>query len=116
MPNLTIAMLATVILVSASSTSAQESTRSTPTKVALENDKVRVNETWSKPGEKNSMMARSDRVIVQLNAGKQRFLCKDGKTEELEFKAGSVNFRKADNCQNENIGKTDTHSFVITIK
>ena len=116
MPNLTIAMLATVILVCASSASAQESTRSKPTKVALENDRVRVNETWSKPGEKNSMMARADRVIVHLNDAKQRFLCKDGKTQEVEFKAGSVHFRKADNCQNENIGKTDTHSFIITLK
>ena len=102
MPNLIIAMLVTMILVCARSTSAQDSTRSKPNKVALENDKVRVNETWSKPGEKNSMMARSDRVRVQMNAGKQRFLCKDDKTEEIEFKAGSVQFRKADNCQNEN--------------
>ena len=85
-------------------------------KVRLDNEKFRVVETWAKPGEKNEMKARSDRVIYSVNAGKQRVRWGDGKTEEVEFKAGDVRFRKADTSQSENIGKTETHNLVISVK
>ena len=85
-------------------------------KVRLDNEKFRVVETWAKPGEKNEMKARSDRVIYSVNAGKQRVRWADGKTEEVEFKAGDVRFRKADTSQSENIGKTETHNLVISVK
>ena len=62
------------------------------------------------------MKARSDRVIYSFNAGKQRIRYSDGKTEEVEFKAGDLRFRKADKSQSENIGKTETHNLVITAK
>jgi len=95
----------------------QEQTKGqSTTKVRLDNDKFRVVETWAKPGEKNEMKARSDRVIYSFNAGKQRIRYSDGKTEEVEFKAGDVRFRKADKSQAENIGKTETHNLVITVK
>jgi hypothetical protein len=86
------------------------------TKVRLDNEKFRVVETWAKPGEKNEMKARSDRVIYSFNSGKQRIRYSDGKTEEVEFKAGDVRYRKADKSQSENIGKTETHNLVITAK
>ena len=95
----------------------QEQTKGqSTTKVRLDNEKFRVAETWAKPGEKNEMKARSDRVIFSFNAGKQRIRYSDGKTEEVEFKAGDVRFRKADKSQAENIGKTETHNLVITAK
>jgi uncharacterized protein (DUF2147 family) len=95
----------------------QEQTKGqSTTKVRLDNEKFRVVETWAKPGEKNEMKARSDRVIYSFNAGKQRIRYSDGKTEEVEFKAGDVRFRKADKSQAENIGKTETHNLVITAK
>jgi hypothetical protein len=86
------------------------------TKVLLDNEKYRVVETRAKPGEKNEMKARSDRVIYSFNAGKSRVHHPDGKTEDVEFKAGEVRFRKADKTQSENIGKTETHNLVITAK
>ena len=85
------------------------------TKVLFENEKYRVVETRAKPGEKNEMKARSDRVIYSFNAGKSR-VHSDGKTEDVAFKAGEVRFRKADKTQSENIGKTETHNLVITAK
>jgi uncharacterized protein (DUF2147 family) len=95
----------------------QEQTKGqSTTKVRLDNEKFRVVETWAKPGEKNEMKARSDRVIYSFNAGKQRIRYSDGKTEEVEFKAGDVRFRKGDKSQAENIGKTETHNLVITVK
>jgi uncharacterized RmlC-like cupin family protein len=86
------------------------------TKVRLDNEKFRVVETWAKAGEKNEMKTRSDRVIYSVNAGKQRIHYSDGKTEEVEFKAGDLRFRKADKSQSENIGKSETHNLVITAK
>ena len=95
----------------------QEQTKGqSTTKVRLDNEKFRVVETWAKPGEKNEMKARSDRVVYSFNAGKQRIRYSDGKTEEVEFKAGDLRYRKADTSQSENIGKTETHNLVITAK
>ena len=82
----------------------------------LENEKYRVVETRSKPGQKNEMKARADRVIYSFNAGKSRIHYPDGKTEDVEFKAGEVRFRKADKSQSENIGKTESRNLVITAK
>ena len=88
----------------------------TMTKVLLDNDKFRVVETRAKPGQKNEMKARSDRVVYSFNAGKSRTHYADGKTEDNEFKAGEVRFRKAAKSQSENIGKTETRNLVITAK
>jgi hypothetical protein len=86
------------------------------TKVLFENEKYRVVETRAKPGDRNEMKARQDRVIYSFKAGKSRVHYPDGKTEDVEFKAGEVRFRKAGKSQTENIGKTDTHNLVITAK
>ena len=83
------------------------------TKVLFENEKYRVVETRSKPGQKNEMKARQDRVIYSFNAGKSRVHYPDGKTEDVSFKAGEVRFRKADKTQSENTGKTENHNLVI---
>jgi uncharacterized protein (DUF2147 family) len=86
------------------------------TKVLFENDKYRVTETRAKPGEKNEMKERRDRVIYSFNAGKGRTHYPDGKKEDFEYKAGEVRFRKADKIQTENIGKTETRNLIITAK
>ena len=86
------------------------------TKVLFENEKYRVVETRSKPGEKNEMKARQDRVIYSFNAGKSRVHYPEGKTEDVSFKAGEVRFRKADKTQSENTGKTENHNLVVTTK
>ena len=95
---------------------AQQNAGQSTTKVLLDNDKVRVVETWAKPGEKNEMKIRPDRVTYHFNAGKQKVHYPDGKTEVLEFKAGSVLFRKGGTNQTENTGNTETRNLVINIK
>jgi hypothetical protein len=87
-----------------------------PAPVLFENERVRVVETRTKPGEKNAMQDRPDRVTYRFNAGKQRVHYPDGKTEDSEFKAGSVVFRKRGTSSTENIGKTETHNLVINLK
>ena len=84
--------------------------------VLFENEKVRVTEGRIKPGEKNEMMKRNDRVNVAIKASKTRVHYPDGKTEDRDRKAGDVQFNKAGTSQTENIGKTETRSVIVTLK
>jgi len=84
--------------------------------VLFENERVRVIETRIKPGEKNEMKMRNDRVNVAINASKVRVHYPDGKKEDLDRKAGSVRFNKAGTSSAENIGKTETRSVIVTLK
>ena len=84
--------------------------------VLFENEKVRVTEGRIKPGEKNEMMKRGDRVNVAIKASKTRVHYPDGKTEDRDRKAGDVQFNKAGTSQTENIGKTETRSVIVTLK
>ncbi len=84
--------------------------------VLFENERVRVVETRIKPGEKNEMKMRPDRLNIHIKAGKFRVHYLDGKTEDFDQKAGSVRFNKAGTSSTENIGKTETHTVVVTLK
>ena len=94
---------------------AQE-TKTKAANVLLENEKVRVVESRIKPGEKNEMKMRSDRINVSIKAGKVRVHYADGKKEDFELKAGSVRFNKAGTSSTENLGKTETHTVIVTPK
>jgi hypothetical protein len=87
-----------------------------PGKVLFENERVRVTETRIKPGEKNEMKMRSDRVNVHIKAAKFRVHYADGKTEDFDQKAGSVRFNKAGISSTENIGKTESQTVIVTLK
>ena len=87
-----------------------------PAKVLLENERVRVNETRVKPGQKNEMKMRDDRVTVPMTNAKFRFYYPDGKTEDVEYKTGNPIFRKKGISQAENVGTTESHSLIINLK
>ncbi len=82
----------------------------------FENDRVKVAETRIKPGERNEMQMRNDRVNVYIKAGKFRVHYPDGKTEDFDQKSGSVRFNKAGTSSTENIGKTETHTVIVNLK
>jgi hypothetical protein len=87
-----------------------------PAPALFENERVRVVETRIKPGEKNEMKMRSDRVNVSIKAAKVRVHYPDGKKEDFDLKAGGVRFNKAGTSSTENIGKTETHTVIVTLK
>src|SRR5215470_70612 len=87
-----------------------------PGNVLFENEKVKVTETRIKPGEKNEMKMRNDRVNVHIKAAKFRVHYPDGKTEDFDQKAGSVRFNKAGTSSTENIGKTESQTVIVTLK
>ena len=94
---------------------AQEKT-SAPGKVLLDNERVKVSETRVKPGQKNEMKMRDDRVTVPMSPAKFRFYYPDGKTEDVEYKTGAPIFRKKGVSQAENVGTTESHSLIINLK
>ena len=99
----------------AMATAAQEKIAQ-PGKVLFENERVKVAETRIKPGEKNEMQMRPDRVNVYIKAAKVRIHYPDGKTEDLDQEVGSVRFNKAGISSQENIGTTETQSVIVNLK
>jgi len=87
-----------------------------PGNVLFENERVKVTETRIKPGEKNEMKMRNDRVNVHIKAAKFRVHYPDGKTEDFDQKAGSVRFNKAGISSTENIGKTESDTVIVQMK
>lgn len=86
------------------------------TKVLLENDHVRVLEVRQKPGEKMAMHSHPAYVVYSLSSSKTKFTAPDGKTTEVEEKAGRAIWREAETHAVENVGTTDTHVLVIELK
>jgi hypothetical protein len=87
-----------------------------PGNVLFENERVKVTETRIKPGEKNEMKMRNDRVNVHIKAAEFRVHYPDGKTEDFHQKAGSVRFNEAGTSSTENIGKSESHTVIVTLK
>lgn len=71
---------------------AQDSVKVDPKhyKVEFENDKVRVLRISYAPGEKSTMHGHPDAVAVFLADSEAKFTYPDGKTEDVEVKAGQA--------------------------
>jgi beta-alanine degradation protein BauB len=85
-------------------------------RVVLENDRVRVLEYRDKPGEKTTMHAHPDFVVLARSAFKRQLTLPGGKTVVREFKAGEVMWTDAHSHIGENIGDTDTDVLIIELK
>ena len=112
-------LLATLALVVATKTAmAQDQVKVAPnnTKVLLENDRVRVLDVQTKPGEKLAMHSHPAYLVYSLSTSKAKFTSPDGKTTEGELKAGAVNWHEAETHAVENVGTTDSHVLVIELK
>ncbi len=84
-------------------------------KVLNENDKVRVLEVISKPGDVAKMHSHPDHVVYALKGGKASFTS-GGKTKEMELKTGSVSFFDATEHEMKNIGNTTMNLIVVELK
>jgi beta-alanine degradation protein BauB len=85
-------------------------------KVVLENERVRILEYRDKPGEKTTMHAHPDFVVVAQSAFRRRLTVPGGKTLVREFKPGEVLWTDAQSHIGENIGDSDTHVLIIELK
>lgn len=85
-------------------------------KVVLENNRVRVLEYRDKPGDKTTMHAHPDFVVVARSAFRRRLTLPGGKTMVREFKPGEVLWSVAQSHIGENIGDTETDVLIIEFK
>ena len=113
-------LLATLALTIAADTSiAQDSIEVSPHtyKVLLENDRVRVLEYRSQPGDKSPMVSVSEAVVYRLSPSyKLRFTFPDGKTELIDAKVGDVRWREQGKVEIENVGDTEAHAVIVELK
>ena len=92
-----------------------------PIKVLVENDKVRAFETRYKPGEENRNVPREGRVIRALTTGTLMRTYADGKTENIEWKAGDVRYNPPilgplPQYTTKNVGNAELVLYVVVMK
>ena len=86
-------------------------------KVLFENDRVRVLEYRSKPGEKTEMHSHPNYLVYDLGSGyKIQLTFPDGKGKTIEGKAGTVSWQDAVTHALENVGTIDAHALLIELK
>jgi hypothetical protein len=84
--------------------------------IVFENERVRVLAYRDKPGDKTTMHAHPDFVVVSRSAFKRRLTLPGGKSAMREFKPGEVMWTDAQSHLGENIGDTDTDVLIIELK
>ena len=85
-------------------------------KVEFENDKVRVLRITYGPHEKSVMHHHPASVAVFLSDGQSRFTMPDGKTQDVPFKAGSVQWSDAGKHLPENVGDKPFELILVELK
>ena len=85
-------------------------------KVKLENDRVRVLDFVSDPGDKEDWHFHPAFVVYIVTGGTLRITSPDGKSIDDEFESGEIRFREARTHTTENIGKTQLHAIIVELK
>jgi hypothetical protein len=85
--------------------------------VLFENDRVRVLDYHSKPGDKSPMHSHPGYLVYDLGSGyKVKLTSPDGTEKSIEGQAGTVTWHDATTHAVENTGATDAHALVIELK
>src|SRR5262249_50807088 len=85
-------------------------------KVEFENPHVRVLRATYGAHEKSVTHSHPDSVAVFLTDGKVKFTLAEGKTQEVEFKAGTAMWNPATTHLPENVGDKPFEAMVIELK
>jgi quercetin dioxygenase-like cupin family protein len=86
-------------------------------KLLMENEKVRVMEIRLDPGQKSPMHNHPDNHVVYVNSDARfKLSFPDGKSSEIDLKAGQALWLEAGPHETENVGKTRGHNIVIELK
>ena len=86
------------------------------TRVLFENDRIRVLETMTKPGEKLPTHSHPARVNYFLNPLSERITYEGKPPQDFNWKAGEVAFSEAVKLEVVNIGTTAGHNIVVELK
>jgi quercetin dioxygenase-like cupin family protein len=85
-------------------------------KVKLENDRVRVLEYTSEPGDREDWHSHPAFVVYITSGGTLRMTTPDGKATDAEFQPGDIKFREPLVHKTENVGKTTIHGIIVELK
>jgi beta-alanine degradation protein BauB len=98
--------------------SAQDAAAVTPqvVKVKLDNDRVRVLEAISNPGDKEDWHSHPATIVYVVAGGKLRISTRDGKSNDVEFKTGDTLYRPPVTHSALNIGTTQLHVIIVELK
>jgi quercetin dioxygenase-like cupin family protein len=83
--------------------------------VKLENDRVRVLEFKSDPGDREDWHTHPAFVVYVVTGGTLRISTPDGRSEVVEFQAGDIRFREPVTHRTENIGNTRLHAILVEL-
>ena len=115
---LLVLILSYIVIFSAVSLKAQDVSKVNPKnyKVVIDNEKVRVLDNFSNPGEKTAMHSHPDYLIYVIEGGTVKSTTKDGKSTTIVFKKGETLWRDAITHETQNIGKTKIHLLLVELK
>jgi hypothetical protein len=85
-------------------------------RVLLENDQVRVLESWTKPGEREPMHSHPAYIVYNLSDYKVRFMSPDGTATTVDAKQGQVGWFGALEHSVENVGSSESRALIIELK
>jgi quercetin dioxygenase-like cupin family protein len=111
--------LAALILgLAASGLLAQDAAQVSPktVKVRLDNERVRVLEATSNPGDKEGMHSHPANVVYVIEGGTLRITTPDGKSSVVQFKTGDTIWREPVTHSAENVGTTRFHALIVELK
>jgi quercetin dioxygenase-like cupin family protein len=113
-----LAILGTTGLLAGSAARAQDAAKVDPKhyKVEFENDQVRVLRITYGPHEKSHMHSHPPGVVVYLTDGHGKFTFPGGKTQDAEFKAGTVQWTDATTHLPENLGDKGFEVIQVELK
>ena len=114
-----VVLVAALALVFAAGTAlAQDPVKVSPTtyKVLLDNDRVRVLDVRLKPGQKVPMHSHPAYVVYALSDFKVKFTLPDGKTADVDGKAGVASWRDAESHAAENVASSELHVLNVELK
>lgn len=82
----------------------------------LENERVRVLEYRSKPGDKSAMHWHPDCIVYSFTPATLLITTLDGGSQEVDLKTGELIWRSETTHALENVGITEAHLLVIELK
>lgn len=96
--------------------SAQDAARVSPTVVKVKLENERVLETISNPGDKEGWHSHPANIVYVIDGGTLRISTPDGKSNDVEFKAGDTLYRAPVIHSAENVGATRLHAIIVELK
>ncbi len=118
LPSAAALLLTLIALFAAGGLAAQDAAKVSPktVHVRLDNDRVRVLEASSEPGDREGMHSHPANVVYVIEGGTLRITTPDGKSSDVTFKTGDTIWREPVTHSAVNVGKTRFHAIIVEMK